>query len=162
MARGGVTVRDLGWKKIKVAAKQLDGAGVKVGIRARDAGKQNDGVDVIDVAVWNEWGVRDQDGSVRTPARPFMRHTADTSDAAVRAVTARWAGMLLAGRMTVAQVLGSLGLWYADRIKDTVRNSRSWAEPNAASTVARKGSSVPLVDQGVLLGTIDWEHNDKR
>jgi hypothetical protein len=150
-----VTVRDLGWRKIKTSVRELDGAGVKVGIRARDAGKQNDGVAVIDYAVYNEFGTE------RIPKRPFMRRTAETSEPEVRKVTTRWAGLVAGGKMSVSQALGSLGLWYADRIKATIRNSKSWATPLSPATIARKGSSTPLIDRAIMLNTIDWERDDR-
>lgn len=154
---GNVTVRDLGWRRFKTAARDLDGKGVKVGIRARDAGKQNDGVDVIDIALWNELGTSDG----RVPKRPFMRHTADTSKAEVVAAASRWAGMILAGKLSADRALASLGEFYKMKIQATIRGSKAWAVPNAAETVRRKGSSTPLVDQGVMLGTVDWERDDK-
>jgi hypothetical protein len=148
---GSVTVRDLGWNKIKANARRLDGKGVKVGILARDAGKLNDGVRVVDYAVWNEFGTE------RAPKRPFMRHTADTGKVEIGTVAVRWAQPLLIGKIGVDQVLHGLGRWYAIRTKATIRNSRAWATPNAPSTVARKGSNIPLIETGFMLATIDYE-----
>ena len=146
-----VTVRDRGWIGIKAKVRELDGAAVKVGIRARDAGKMNDGVAVIDYAIWNEYG------TATIPKRPYMRRTADTSEGALKAVTTKWAKMLVGGTMTVDQVLHSLGQYYKMRIQGTIRNASSWATPLAPSTIRQKGSTKILIDQGILISTIDYE-----
>jgi hypothetical protein len=143
-----VVVIDLGWNKAKAAAKLIGGAGVKVGVRA---GPAQDGVQVVDYAAMNEFGTED------IPARPWMRHTADTQENNARAYVRRLVPPLIDGSMTVDQVLSAVGMWYRDRLQNTIRHSKSWAEPNAPSTIALKGSSTPLVDHGVLINSIDYE-----
>lgn len=151
-----VTVRDVGWERFKAVARELDGAGVKVGIRAQDARKKSEGVAVIDYAILNELGTE------TIPKRPFMRHTADTSQADVAKVVTLWVGMLMAGKMGVSQLLGSLGEFYKLKTQAVIRNSKAWAVPNAPATIARKKSSTPLIDNAVLINTIDWQRDDKR
>lgn len=152
-----VVVLDRGWKDIKKRIRDLDGKGVAVGIRARDAGKQGpDGTDVIDYAIYNEFGTE------TIPARPFMRRTAATAEAEVRKVAGRWAGMVVAGRMTVAQALGSLGEFYMAKIQGTIRSATGWAAPLSPRTIKAKGSTKPLIDHGVLINTVGWERRDER
>ena len=146
-----VKVRDLGWSRIKEAAKELNGAGVKVGLRAGKASG-----DVIEYGVWNEFGTK------RIPKRPFMRHTADVAESDVKGLMRKWAAMVVSGTMTAPQALGTLGLYYQGRIQAMIRNSPSWAKPNAPSTIRAKGSTKPLVDHGVLINSIDWQRDDKK
>jgi hypothetical protein len=121
---------------------------VKVGLRS---GPANDGVQIVDYAALNEFGTE------TIPARPFMRHTADTQENAARAYVRRLVGPLLDGKMAVDNVLEAVGLWYQAALRRTIRQSPSWAVPNAKPTIAAKGSSVPLVDDGMLVGAIDYE-----
>ena len=154
---GNVTVRDMGWNRIRTTIRELDGAGVKVGIRARDAGRQGpDRVDVIDYAVYNEFGTED------IPSRPFMRRTADTGQTETLRVMRRWADMAMRGQMSVPQVLGSLGEYYQMRMQATIRSARRWAAPNAPSTIEAKGSSSPLIQHGILINSIGWEIDNGR
>lgn len=143
-----VRVIDRGWKKALAASRTINGRAVKVGIRA---GKANDGVQVVDYAALNEMGTE------HIPARPFMRQTADENEGKLQAYARRLIGPMLDGALTVDAVLDAVGLWYQARMRGTIRNSPSWAVPNAPATIAMKGSSKPLVDDGVLINTIDYE-----
>lgn len=147
MARN-VRLIDRGWDRIRRAVDKIDGARVKVGVRA---GPSNDGVQVVDYAAMNEFGTED------IPSRPFMRHTADTQENALRAYARGRVGPILDGTLTVDAMLQSVALWYQAATRRTIRQSRSWAKPNAPATIALKGSSVPLIDDGVLLDSIDFE-----
>lgn len=148
MPRDGVVVIDRGWNRAIQASRMINRRAVKVGIQA---GPASDGVQVVDYAIFNEFGTE------HIPARPFMRHTADTQERPLQEYTRRLIGPMLEGQRSVDQVLHSVGQWYQRAMQSTVRNSRSWAEPNAPSTIALKGSSLPLRDHGVLLGAIRYE-----
>ncbi|EHL99378.1 hypothetical protein HMPREF9946_03140 [Acetobacteraceae bacterium AT-5844] len=148
MPRDGVVVIDRGWNRAIQASRMINRRAVKVGLRA---GPANDGVQVVDYAIFNEFG------TAHIPARPFMRHTADTQERPLQAYTRRLIGPMLDGRMGVDTVLSSVGQWYQAAMRRTIRQSRSWADPNAPSTIALKGSSTPLIDQGVLVSSIDFE-----
>jgi HK97 gp10 family phage protein len=143
-----VRVIDKGWNKALAASKAINGRAVRVGIRA---GAAQEGVAVVDYAVMNEFGTED------IPARPFMRHTADEAEGKLQSYARKLLGPMLDGAMTVTAVLDAVGLWYQARMRGTIRNSPSWAKANAPATIAMKGSSKPLVDHGVLVGSIDYE-----
>lgn len=55
-------------------------------------------------------------------------------------------------RLSVSRVLETVGEFDTNWIKATVRNAPARAKPNAKSTIAQKGSTGPLVDDGVLVG----------
>lgn len=147
---GKAIIIDRGWHRIKTQHAALKGQGVKVGLRA---GKANDGVQIVDYATWNEFGTADG----RVPSRPFMRRTSDFAEKPIRNHAALLVRNLVAGRLDVAGVMHGLGLWYQARIRATIRNSKQWAKPNAPSTVKAKGSTTPLIDDGMLIGNIDYE-----
>jgi hypothetical protein len=143
-----VVVVDRGWHRARAAAKLIGGAGVKVGVRA---GPAQDGVQVVDYAAMNEFGTED------IPSRPFMRHTADTQEDNTRSYVRRLIGPMIDGTMPVEHVLSAIGLFYRDRLQNTLKQSKSWAKPNAPATIAMKSSSTPLIDDGVLSNTIDYQ-----
>jgi hypothetical protein len=143
-----VVLTDRGWNRIRGQMRELSRSSVKVGLRA---GPANDGVQIVDYAAMNEFGTE------TIPARPFMRHTADTQENNARAYVRRLVPALLEGRMAVDNVLEAVGQWYQAALKRTIRQAPSWAEPNAKATIAAKGSSAPLKDHGMLEGAIDYE-----
>lgn len=143
---GNVRVRDLGWRKIKTDVKALDGRGVKVGLRAGAASG-----DVIMYAAAQELGTD------TIPARPFLRRTVDTSEREVGAFARSLAAGIVAGRLGAEQALDRLGLWFQSRIQQSITSARSWATPLAPPTVARKGSSAPLIDTGTMRASISYE-----
>lgn len=152
MARA--VIIDRGWNRIKTDIRALQNEGVKVGIRST-AGSNN-GVKIVDIAVFNEFGTS------TIPSRPFMRRTADQSKSYVPNFAASLAKGLLNNKLTVSQVMNRLGLFYQDKIRETIRLSKSWAVPNAPSTIKQKKSSTPLIDQGIMLGAVDYERTKIR
>lgn len=142
---------DRGWANIRLLIVALKGQGVKVGLRA--GGPSKDGVPIIHYATWNEFGTADG----RIPPRPFMRRTYDTSKEEAQRFAASLVNNLIRGKMSVDQLMHALGMWYQARIRATIRNSVSWAKPNAPSTIAMKGSSTPLIDDAMMIGNIDYE-----
>ena len=153
MARGGgpgsggrVVVRDLGWNDIKRDVQALRNRGVKVGLRAGGATGE-----VIEYAAYNEFGTE------RIPSRPFMRRTADTKRPEIFAAMAGFASAIATGNLRPQQALNQLGLWYVDRIRQTIQSAGAWAEPMSPRTVREKGSSAPLIDTRVMLRSVDHE-----
>jgi hypothetical protein len=140
--------KDRGLKKITVNIKELDGYQVKVGIMGNDT---VDGVSVIDYAMYNEFGTS------RIPARPFMSKTYDENADDTIKYAQYLAGEMIDGKMNPKKVLDTLGLWYSNKIKMTIRNAKVWATPNAPSTVEQKGSSSPLIDTGRMLNSVNYE-----
>lgn len=147
--RGGVQVRDLGWRQIKTSARGLHGRGVKVGFRAGSG--SNDGVPIVEYAAYNEFG------TATSPARPFMRRTADQNQREVGDFARTLAAGVIAGRMNANMALNRLGLFYQNLIQTTITSARSWAEPLSPVTIKRKGSSAPLIDKGILRGAVSYE-----
>jgi hypothetical protein len=147
MARA--VIIDRGWLRIKTNMAELQGQGVKVGIRST-AG-QVDGVRIVDYATFNEFGTS------RIPSRPFMRRTADQAKSYVPAFAKHLTTALINQKITVNQLFNQLGLFYQDKIRKTILSSPSWAVPNSPITIKRKKSSVPLVDTGVMVGAVDYE-----
>jgi hypothetical protein len=145
----GSKIIDRGWMKIKSDIQELQGQGVKVGLRS-SAGS-HDGVLIADIGIYNEFGTS------RIPARPFMRRTADQSRQFLAPFVSGLTKRMIEHKLSVSQVMNQLGLFYQDKIRNTIRSSPTWAVPNAPSTIKKKGSSVPLIDTGAMLGAVDYE-----
>lgn len=142
-----VTDRDLGFLKAVHSLEKLAGCEVKIGIQS-DAGRYDNGISVLDVAVWNEYGTS------RIPSRPFIRQCYALH-------SERAAALLKNAVIQVGKgadpfiVLSRVGLWYETQMKHTLR-SFPW-KPNSPITVKRKKSNKPLIDTGQLVNSIRYE-----
>lgn len=118
---------------------------ITVGVHG-DASPEKDGTSVVDVATWNEFGTD------RIPARSFLRAWFDSS-AGLIADSLRKVGLgVVAGKYTAAIGMNRAAQLFAGLIQQRVAGGIGPA--NAASTVARKGSSKPLIDSGHLRSAI--------
>jgi len=145
-----VKVIDHGLDKLVKNASTLGSASVSFGIQSDAGVDPESGVDLVDIAIFNELG------TATIPARPFMRDFAEKNENVLAAAMQRQAARIEAGT-NVDEALGELGEFAVKHQKDHVRQSGKWAVPNAASTIKRKGSNVPLIDDGVMLGAIRHE-----
>lgn len=110
---------------------------------------EDDGTDLVDVAVWNEVGTEN------IPARPFMRQSADGNKNAIEKMCKAQLQKVAQGE-TAEQALNAIGVTQKDLIQDTITKSKSWAEANAESTIKKKGSDVPLIDESHLLQSVNY------
>lgn len=128
----------------------LDGHGVKSGIQA-DTGNYIEGhTDILDVALYNEFGTQD------IPARPFIRGFQERNKQALGALMDRTADLVVSGKPAGAS-LEEMGSVVQEMQQTHVKASKSWAVPNAAATVKKKGSDKPLINHSVLVNAIRYE-----
>jgi len=113
---------------------------------------QVDGVAVVDYATYNEFGT-----SRGIPARPFMAKTADEKREEIADFAEYLVGRIIDGKITDDIALRNLGEKYSSMIKLTIRDAKNWAVPNTPETIARKGSSSPLIDTGRMIGSVTYE-----
>lgn len=144
---------DRGWKAEFTHVRRLAGRGVKVGIQA-GAGAE-DGVDLLDILIWNEFGTG-RKARFPIPPRPVMRSWFDDNQTAIGTWADNAATFILrTGAVDLA--LNRVGADMQKGIQAHWRNSKAWAVPNAAYTIAQKGSDVPLIDNGVLINAVRWQ-----
>lgn len=147
-----ITDKDMGWNKLiksfKVAEKE---AGVSVGFLRSSGVYENSNVTVTQVAAVHEFGSSDG----RIPERSFMRSSIDANKGKLEKVISKLAGQVSDGVMPQKKALGIIGQMVQDLMKGKILAGLS--PPLAPSTVARKGSSKPLIDTGQLINSIDWE-----
>lgn len=127
---------------------------VKVGFPAGEADQDN-----INKAVWNEFGTRGGasgggwGGPV--PERPFMRNAMRENRGKYRDALRASASKLLTGRTTLRQVMNKLGIEAQGDIQAEITSLQS--PPNSPVTIALKGSSKPLIDDGEMRGAVTWK-----
>lgn len=121
---------------------------IKVGVLP-SAGRNSEGVDLVKVAAWNEFGTR------HIPARPFMRIAADRNENVWNYYAEQCITEALQNGTDINQTFSILG----EQIKRDVLLVFGSGEitPNKPATIRRKGSSVPLIDHGDLRRSIDYE-----
>lgn len=156
-----MTVRDTdrGYKALLRALHASPRYAVEVGILPDDGAEVVEGgTTLAGYASVNEFGSADG----RIPQRSFLRSTLDENRAKYLEIMARGAQRSLAdevlaqGDGAVERVLrdelGRLGLRAERDVKRKIRDLRD--PPNAPVTIARKGSSNPLIDTGRMRNSI--------
>lgn len=151
-AVAGVAVKtrvvDRGLDAIVRHARSIHSRGVKIGIQA-GAGLQ-DGVSLLDILVWNEFGTRN------APARPVMRSYFD-SDLSHLTVEAERAATFMQRTGQIDVALNRVGQDMQARLQAHWRASKSWAVPNTEFTIKMKGSDVPLIDNATLINAVRYQ-----
>lgn len=152
------TDRDHGEKEVLRTVDQLKSKPhVTIGIQ-EDTGKAahgEGGVTVLQVATWNEFGTMTAGGEIHIPERSFIRATVDKNMQVYLQLVEQLHKKVILRQMTVEEALSLLG----EKIQADIQNEiAAGIDPeNAPSTIARKGSSTPLIDSGQLRQSIRYK-----
>ncbi len=146
--------RDRGWKRLR---RELDrsksGRHVRVGIQGSEALERHAGSDYTNAQVASVHEFGSADGHM--PERSFIRATIDDNAKEIKALGKQlWMGVI-DGKLSVTQSLEILGQKVVAMVRKRIRSRI--APPLDPATVARKGSSVPLIDTGQLVQSITYE-----
>lgn len=142
----------------KVLRDALKGGVAAVEVGFFSTARYPDGTPVAAVAAWNEFGTKRGSGAGRrqhVPERPFFRQ-------AIKAMESGLVDLLIDG---IDPKKGVVDRHLADRIgayaQGQVQKQIIELDTpiNADSTVARKGSSNPLVDTGTMRNAVTWKVN---
>ena len=145
----GIKVKDTitaDGRKFQQMLKELAELEVRVGFQAGKA-TEEDGTDICDIAAFNELGTE------HIPARPFIRDSVDDNESEIKTFLKGMKREIVSGG-TAESVLKKIGVFQKDLIQEKITNG-SFA-PNAASTIAKKGSSHPLIDTGRMRQSVDY------
>lgn len=133
---------------------------VNVGVLADKGGdavhenEHGDEITLVELAAVHEFG------TATVPERSFIRRTFEEKKAELARIIKTLAGKVVKGTLTEDKALELLGQWAAAEVKKTI-TQHDIPPPLADETVARKGSSKPLVDTGQLLNAITYQvHED--
>ena len=127
-------------------SKAPGGREVAVHVGWFSTAKYPDGTQVAAVAGWLEFGTRSRTGSVHIPERPFIRSTIRRTEDEVRDLIAEHMDPVTG--LPDERLTELLGEYVKGEIQREITTTRT--PPNAPSTIARKGSSNPLIDTGVM------------
>jgi hypothetical protein len=151
--------RDRGWKHIqREIAKARNKPHVRVGVFGAEAARDHDGIQNVDVATINEFGVtftHPNGAEITIPERSFIRGTVDVARRKISHMRRMLQDKVLTGALTQHQALEQLGLFVRGLIQ--ARISAGIPPPNQPATIARKGSAKPLIDTGQLRTSIQSE-----
>ena len=110
-------------------------------------GFQSDGADYEGGASVAEVAASD------TPARPFMRQSFEKHEAELKAACEQ-VNRTLASGGTVQEALGRLGVIAKALVQEEI--VEGGFEPNAPSTIKKKGSDKPLIDTGTMRQSVTY------
>ncbi len=132
-------------KKFEKLLKELGQLEVKVGIRQGEP--SGDGVDLVDIAMFNELG------TVHIPSRPFLRDSVDANGDQINTFLQSLKKKLLQGA-SAEDVLKKIGVFQKGLIQKQIVEGDF--EPNKEKTIRRKGSDTPLVDTGRMRQSVNF------
>lgn len=141
--------------RLKRLIKELEKCSVDVGFNESSGSyvtEEGEELTVAQVAAWNEFGTE------RSPARPFMRQTATNSKAKITKHANKALKSAIHGG-GAKEVLNSVGAFTKGRMQKEIRNGDF--APNAPYTIAKKGSSKPLIDTGRMRQSIVYVIKEK-
>lgn len=122
---------------------------VRIGYqRGQAAAGDNPRADLVDIAMWNEFG------TVNIPSRPFMRDSVDKHIPAINHMLMAQKDALLEGA-SAREILETAGLFQQDLIQTEIEQGDFVA--NAASTIRKKGSDKPLIDTGTMKDSVHYQ-----
>lgn len=127
---------------------------VKVGFPKGGASASN-----IQKAVWNEFGTRGGKSGGGwggpIPERPFLRNTMRNKKNSYTRAMSDSAPKILRAETTIPAVLSKLGVLAQGDIQSEITSLST--PPNSPVTIARKGSSNPLIDTGAMRQAVTWK-----
>lgn len=113
------------------------------------------GEELVTIATANEFGaMTGKNRSIVLPARPFVRSTMDENQGKYERQTDRELRAVLDGQKTIVQAFEVLGLLVETGIRNKIRTLKVPA--NAQSTIDRKGSDNPLIDEETMLNSVRY------
>lgn len=128
---------------------------VNVGV-PKGAGVYEDGLTIATIAAVNEFGTAD--GHI--PARPFLRSAIEENQDKYLRLVEREIPGVVTGAQPMSRLLHRLGLLAMGHVQRKIVEGPF--TPNAAYTIAKKGSSSPLIDTGALRQSINYDIVDSR
>ena len=149
--------------ELKASTQAISGRKVQVGVASNDAWLANIHEYGCEIKVTPKMRaflhrqglhLKESTTVIKIPERSFLRTGHDQNVDRIIKQTERALGQVLAGKMSVDDLLDLYGEQMATAIKRYIRDLST--PPNHPYTVQSKGSSNPLVDTGQLIESITW------
>lgn len=149
-----ITVTDHGADELLSRLRRAVGARVRVGVleEATKTSREEEGapLTLLEVAATHEFGAP----AAGIPQRSFIRAGVDAQLPEIQRVQRALAAQTIRGAITLDVALDRLGAKVAALLQNRI--AAGVDPPNSPATIARKGSSKPLVDTGQLKAAITW------
>lgn len=146
---GGRVVRSE-WAALRKRLGEAAHSTVKAGVLGSSAKSEHGGITTVELAVVHEFGVPGH-----TPERSFVRSAFATHRQDYKSALKVELKRLYRGDTSVKAALQKLGASMQADIKNGIR--ARIPPPLSPTTVARKGSDVPLIDTGQLINSVHFE-----
>jgi len=146
-----MTIKDIdrGYRDLMKRVFEMKNVKVAVGIFEADGQVDaGDGTRLIEVATWNEFGT----GTI--PSRSFIRAWFDENQDRAREALRRCVLNVTSRGEKPGKALQQFGLWLQAQIQ--VQIAKGIPPANADATVAKKGSSTPLINKGQLRSSVTF------
>lgn len=146
---------DHGWREILKWSKER-GAYAKAGVLGEGSHakprEDGDSLSNVELAVIHEFGAP----KAGIPERSFVRASFELHRPEYLLMLKRFITSALLRRETLVKALSVIGQAMASDMKKLITTEGGHPVPLAPATVARKGSSVPLLDTGQLVNSITY------
>jgi hypothetical protein len=153
-----VVLDDHGLRKIAELGKRLGEGdhGVKVGVFLDLKGggdvDPDSGLTNVAKAAIHQFGAPE----AGIPARDFLSAPFDRNRDAYAAIVRKLMPLVVLGKIPEKQMFDIVGMQAVTDINKHVRQGAGVPPPLKPATIARKGSSRPLIDTGRMLASVTW------
>ena len=144
----GAKVQDKNPRAIKDRIAAMKPVTLKVGVQGTEANRVHGKVTIVDIAAIHEFGLGD------VPERSWLRGWYDENEAEALERIQRGYRKVIAGEINTTTLMTALGVWAVASIQERI--SKGISPPLESATIARKESSVPLVDTGLFRSSITF------
>ena len=140
-------------KELKRKVRLLCGTSVNVGFFGGRHFEKKNNIDVVKVAATNQYGTD------KIPSRPFMSMSADVMQDRNADTFVKYAIEFIHNGGGVSEVFEKIGKLCSQIIREVIGNGDY--VPLSPVTIARKGSSQPLIDTGTMKRSVEYEIKGK-
>lgn len=141
---------DRGWKRIKNDLSKLNGSFTKVGIQQSSNTGDRGLSELAGIGAVHEFGAPRKS----IPARPFMSTAFDENKQKLKILKSNIYDNIVRNRVSVRRGLGILGEFMTTKIKKKITDIKSPPLKNPSKKRSGGGTPNPLVDKGILRGSI--------
>jgi len=164
-------IKDRGWNEIKKEHKRLDGVKIEVGLFGSGNSPENN---IAARGAVHEYGARIKITEkmraflhaigihvkastmfINIPSRPFMRNAFDSNIRVLKKFIEVQYKKLLNDEIELDKFFKRIGVFHEGQIKGSIKTG-SYTRLHPA-TIAKKGSSKPLIDTGVMLNGVKYK-----
>lgn len=151
-----LTINTKEWDAMRARIAAANGHRVRVGVLASKGGSaphdDDSEISLIELAAIHEFG----SPAANIPERSYIRATMNGNEV-IKSAIVRLSRALIAGRVDYVKALTILGEIVVAEIRKRITLGEGVPPPLKEATIARKGSSRPLVDTGRLVNAITYE-----